>query len=322
MFRKINLRILVYIFGALLVFAIISQIWEKKKGDRTFRSELALFDTSRATSVVISDLKSGKSSLELTKTGNTWKMKSGDKEYRTDRESITSLLRGLTEMKAERIAASGKEKWKEFEVTDSLALRITVKNKRKILADLMVGRFSWQPSNNPYDRQGNMTTYVRPAGEKEVYAVNGFVRMGISPDVSRFRDKTVVKANSGGLKKLTFQYPADSSFVLEKQGNAWVIQGLPVDSAKAAAYLSSLGNLSGDAFLDEGPTTGQALFKLITEGGSAVPIEITAFAADSTEKYMITSSQNPDTRFSGRSGLADRIFKSKEAFIGLPAKQE
>ncbi len=322
MFRKINLRTLVYIFGALLVIAVISQIWEKKKGDRTFRSELALFDTSRATNVVISDLKSGKSSLELIKTGNTWKMKSGDKEYRTDMESITNLLRDLTEMKAERIAASGKEKWKEFEVTDSLSLRITVKNNRRILADLMVGRFSWQPSNNPYDRQGIMTTYIRPAGEKEVYAVNGFVRMSISPDISRFRDKTIVKVNLDGFKKLTFQYPADSSFVLERQGNAWVLQGQEVDSAKTAAYLSSLGNLSGDAFLDEAPLTGQVLFKLTTEGISATPVEITAYAADSTEKYIITSTQNPDTRFSGRSGLADRIFKSKGAFIGPPAKKE
>ena len=322
MFRKVKIRSLVYIFGTLLIIAAISQIMEKRKGERTFKSELAAFDTARVTSVIISDPKAGKNTLELVKTGHRWIMQSDGREYRTSRDNINSLLRELSELKAERLAATGKDKWKEFEVTDSLALRATVKGKNKTLADLMVGRFSWQPSNNPYDRQGIMTTYVRIADEKEVYAVNGFVRMGISPDVSRFRDKTVVKANSDGLKKLTFQYPADSSFVLEKQGNAWVIQGQVVDSAKAAVYLSSLGNLSGDAFLDEGPTTGQALFKLITEGGSAVPVEVTAFAADSTEKYMITSSQNPDTRFSGRSGLADRIFKSKEAFIGPPAKQE
>lgn len=212
MFRKVNMRALIYIFGALLVVAIISQIMEKRKGERTFRSELAAFDTARVTSVIISDPKTGNGTLELVKTGNRWIMKSNGREYRTGKDNINSLFRELNELKAERIAATGREKWKEFEVTDSLALRATVKGKNKILADLMVGRFSWQPPNNPYDRQGTMTTYVRIADEKEVYAVNGFLRMSLSPDVNRFRDKTLVKTDANQLKKLTFQYPADSSF--------------------------------------------------------------------------------------------------------------
>ena len=320
MFRKVKIRSLVYIFGTLLVIAVISQIMEKRKGERTFRSELAAFDTARVTSVIISDPKAGNNALELVKTGNRWIMKSDGREYRTSRNNINSLLREISELKAERMAATGKEKWKEFEVTDSLALRATVKGKNKTLADLMVGRFSWQPSNNPYDRQGIMTTYVRIADEKEVYAVSGFLRMSLSPDINRFRDKTIVKTQADQLKKLTFQYPGDSSFVIEKRENTWIIQGQPADSAKTNLYLTSLEDLSGADITDDAPVNGQALFRLTLESSSAPPVEIQAFIADSLNEHIITSSLNPDTKFSGRDGLTGRIFKGQSDFVNPPAK--
>jgi hypothetical protein len=317
MFRKVSLRVLLYILGALTLLTVITQLSEKMNGERTFRSELAKFDTARVTGMVISDLKSSDKNIELIKTGGGWKMKANGKEYRTDQNYIQSLLWEITQLKAERIAANNKNKWNEFEVTDSLALRITIKGKSKILADLLVGKFSYQPptGGNPYDRQGNMTSFVRIAGEKEVYAVNGFIRGEISPDVNRFRDKTLVKTEAGTLRKLTFQYPADSSFVLEKQGNSWTVSGVTADSAKAAQYISSLEQMTGTEFADDAPASGQAVFKLTLERGSSLPIEVMAFEADSTNGHILTSTLNPGVQFSGKNGLTGRIFKGKSAFL-------
>ena len=176
MFRKVSFRVLLYILIALTCLTVISQIAKKMNGERTFRSELAAFDTARVTNLAISDVKNGNKSIELIKTGNGWKMKANGREYSTDMNYIKSMIWELTQLKAERIAATGRNKWKEFEVTDSIALRVTVKGKSRTLADLLVGKFSYQPPSNPYDQQGKMTSYVRIAGEKEVYAVNGFLQ--------------------------------------------------------------------------------------------------------------------------------------------------
>jgi hypothetical protein len=314
MFRKVNLRVLLFIFGTLLAIAILSQVLEKKKGERTFKNELAAFDTAKVTDVIIKDMRNGNKGLELVKAGNNWKMKANGKEYHTDPDYIGSLLQELIQMKAERIAANSKEKWKEFEVTDSLALRVTVKGKTKILADLMVGKFSWQPPTNPYDRQGKMTSYIRIADEKEIYAVNGFIRMNLSPDINRFRDKTVIRAETGNLRKLVFEYPADSSFVLEKKDNLWIINGIPADSAKTSQYINSLENMSGDDFADNETIKGPAIYKLTLENNSTPPIEILAYVADSLNGHIITSSLYADTQFSGKSGLTSRIFKGKSSF--------
>jgi hypothetical protein len=317
MFRKVSLRVLLYILGTLTILTIITQLSEKMNRESTYRSELAVFDTARVTGMVISDLKSSNKSIELIKTGSDWKMKANGKEYRTDNQYIRSLLWEITQLKTERIAANNKNKWKEFEVTDSLALRITVKGKSKILADLLVGKFSFQPptGGNPYDQRGKMTSFVRIADEKEVYAVNGFIRGEISPDVNRFRDKTLVKTEAGSLRKLTFQYPADSSFVFEKQGNTWSVNGIPADSAKTVQYLNSLELMSGTDFADDVPLTGQAVFKLSLEIGSSQPVEVLAYAADTINEHIITSTLNPGVQFSGKNGLTWRIFKGKSYFL-------
>lgn len=317
MFRKVSLRILVYILVILTVLTIITQIAQKMGGESTFRSDLAAFDTAKVTSLAISDLKNGNKNVELEKSGHSWKMKAGGRDYRTDDNYINNLLWELTQVKAERIAANSKSKWKEYEVTDSLALRITVKGKSKILADLMMGKFSYQPQQggNPYNQQGKMTSYVRIADEKEVYAVNGFLRASFSPEIDRFRDRTIVRAVAGNLKKLTFQYPADSSFVLEKQDNAWIAGGIKADSAKASQYISSLEHMTGGDFADNVLANGQARFRLTIEGASSMPVDISAFDADSLNGQVIISSLNPGAQFSGKSGLTGRIFRGKSSFL-------
>jgi len=316
MFRKISFRVLLYILGALVLMTIITQISERVNGDSSFRSEIASFDTARATGIIISDPKAGNKSIELTRTSSGgWKMISGGREYRTDDEYIKSLLWELTGMKTERIAATQKDKWKEFEVTDSLALRITVRGKSKVLADLMVGKFSFQPPSSPYDQQGKMTSYLRVHDEKEVYAVNGFIRMNLSPDINRFRDKTVVRSDAGKMTKLTFHYPADSAFIMEKQDNVWKINGIKADSASTARYLAGLANLSGNDFTDNEPVTGPTVYKLTLESTSSLPVEIIAYAGDSVNGHIITSSLNPGVYFTGKSGLTGDIFKGKFSFL-------
>jgi hypothetical protein len=317
MFRKVSLRILLYILVALTCLTVITQLSEKMNGDRSFRSQLASFDTAQVTGVVLSDLKSGNKGFELIKAGNGWKMKANGREYRTDDNYIRSMIWGISQLKAERIAASNENKWKEFEVTDSLALRVTLKGKSKVLADLLVGKFNYQSpaGSNPFEQQGNMTTYIRVADEQEVYAVNGFIRGEISPEINRFRDKTIVRIRSGSLRKLTFQYPADSSLILEKQGNLWTINGVPADSANVVQYINSMENLTEIGFTDDSPLNGPPVFKLTIESDSALPAEVMAYASETANGYIITSSMNPGAQFSGNNGLTGKIFKGKPFFL-------
>jgi hypothetical protein len=317
MFRKANLRVLLVIFGVLLILVILSLVLEKRKGERTFRSELVALDTAKVTGLTITDFKNDHKQVSLSRTGNNWQIRSDGKEYLADRSYVNIILQELNRLKADRVVANSRDRWKEFEVTDSLALQVIVKSKSKTLANLMVGKFSWQPPDNPYDRQGKMTSYVRLSDDNEVYAVNGLLRMNLSPDVNAFRDKTILNINMNDVKKISFRYPADSSFVLEKQAGRWTISGMEADSAKTMAYLHSLEHFTGYDVTDDIPLAGTPVFSLVVESEGALPAgaEVMAYAADTVNRYVVTSSMNPGIQFSDRNGIAGRIFKGRMAFM-------
>jgi hypothetical protein len=46
------------------------------------------------------------------------------------------------------------------------------------------------------------------------------------------------------------------------------------------------------------------------------PVEIKAFPSDSVHRFVLSSSQNPESWFSGKNGLTERIFKGKSYFSG------
>ena len=138
--------------------------------------------------------------------------------------------------------------------------------------------------------------------------------MNLSPDIDQFRDKTIVRTRAGNVNKLTFQYPADSSFVMEKQGNSWIINGITVDSTKTSQYVSSMEHLTGTDFADDALVTGQPVFKLTLESNSSIPLEVLAYPGDSVHGHIVTSSLNPGVQFSGKNGLTERLFKGRASF--------
>ncbi len=195
------------------------------------------------------------------------------------------------------------------------------------MADLYVGKFNYQQppqgQQNPYQQQskGKMSTYVRPAGDKEVYVVDGFIKMSIQPNVNNYRDKTLFASNKDDLTKLTFSYPGSEGFALSKEGTKWMLNGQLTDSTKTVRFLNKLSRVTSSNFADDVvPLTSTPTHQVKIEGNNIIPVEINAFPADSVNKYVVTSSLVPDSKYSGaKSGLFDRIFvKSSEFFAEVP----
>jgi len=314
-----TLIILLVILGMILLIVTLT-----KKEDRTFKSEMVSIDTAVVTKMVIQPkLGDQGNEVTFTKTGSEWKLESAGKSYKPDASSIKNLLSELVRMKSERVAATEESKWKEFEVTDSTATRIKIYNDNEQMADLYVGKFNYQQppqgQQNPYQQQnkGKMSTYVRPAGDKEVYVVDGFIKMTIQANANAYRDKTLFASNKDDLTKINFNYPNGEGFVLSKEGAKWFLNGQMTDSTKTARYLNKLAKVTSSNFIDEvTPLTSTPTHQVKIEGNNIIPVEINAFPADSVNKFVITSSLVPDSKYSGaKSGLFERVFvKSSEFF--------
>ncbi len=328
MFNRINFKWLLAVFGVLLLLSIVVILLNRGESaankNRTFKSELTDFDTANVTRIMIIP-KLGGIPVDLFKHNDQWKVSINEQDYNADPSAVKGMLSNLMSLKATRVAANKKDQWAKYEVTDSAATHVLVNEGKKIAVNIYLGKFSYQqPKNaNPYmyQQQGKMTSYIRLAGDKQVYAVDGMIAMTFNRQASDFRNRTLIRSNKENWNRLAFTTP-ENSFNLTRQGDNWMIDGLLTDSALVVSYLSSLAWLNSSSFIEESALTSNTpVFTLSIEGENmAAPIKIRAFPADTINLYAITSSMNNGTYFSGsKNGLFNKIFADKDSFLNIPA---
>jgi hypothetical protein len=319
MFRRLNNKILLILFAILAIVMVAIYLYDRKTGDRTFRSDLFAVDTASVTAVKIFPKGKTTDPVILEKSGKKWLIKSGGKSYPADSSAISSMLSSIANVTAERVAASDKEGWKGLEITDSLGRHVVVEQGGNVAADFVVGKISFSQSQNQQYRGGNqgfsVKSHIRVAGDDRVYVVDGFLSMLFSDQPGQYRNKVICRFDQKLATRLTFVYPGDSSFVLEQSMNGWMINGKPADSAKTANYLNAISSTSGNEFADEGTLPVTYPYSLKIEGNNMPPIEITGAIDPVKKMYYIRSNANTQAVFgSANTSLFGRIFASKSTF--------
>jgi hypothetical protein len=322
MFHKLNIKTLIIILIILVAAIVVIDMMGDK--ERSFRSEIIEVDTAGITSVLIS-IPKDQVEITLSRTGGSsdWVVMAEGNKYPADVSVVRNILSQLNDIKAERIAATSKDKWDQFEVSDSTGTRVILKDGKKEVADLYVGKFSYtQPpqgaQQNPYQQQrGKMTSFVRLEDEKEVYAVDGFLKMSYQNDVNSYRNKNLVNVNKNDISKLTFNYPDNENFNLTKNNDQWLLNGQMADSTGMAKYLNKIYRLTSSNFVDPSTLkTSDATYRLHIEGNNFTPIDLWAYPSDSITQYVITSSINTGAEFDGaKSKLFEKIFVPQTELI-------
>ena len=320
MFKKLDYRILLVTLLILAAVFIITRT--VRKDERTFRKELVSFAQDEITEILFTPDPVKKDPVRLQRQSEgVWKVYAGDKAFNADTAMISGMIRSLNNLKPVRVAAMNESKWNDFQVDDSTGIRVKLLRNSEEMADLVIGRFSYKPPEGQQSMygqgQGQMTSYVRLYDEKEVYAVDGYLRMGFQPNVNSLRDKALVRAKRDDISRVTFSKPGTLSYTLERQGAGFTINGIPADSAASASYLSAITRLSSQDFLNDVPTGPASGYSVKIEGNNMLPVEIVAHTADTLNKYILTSSINPGTLFSGygKSKLFEKIFVPVEKFV-------
>jgi hypothetical protein len=270
------------ILGALILVLLAIKIKEKSQGDRSFDEFIVKLDTAKVTGIDIG-LKKSVAIVNMVKEQNIWLINNKGKKVQADNETIKELLSQLNALKPKRVASTTKDKWVDYEVNDTLGTRITLKNGDKTVADLVLGKFSYsQPQGgNPYQQQQQvvMTSYIRKANDKVVYAVDGYLSMMFNRDANAFRENSVVVGKPETWKKITFNYSADSAFDMENQSGKWLINGMIADSVKVSQYFSKIRMLTSNSFDDQTEIQATQIpeYSVRIEGDNLAPIEVKAY---------------------------------------------
>ena len=306
MYRKLNIKILAIIFSILMIVVVLIEMADFRKGGRTFREELVDVSPDEVTSLEISPKVEGNKVIKLLKENDSWFVESGDKRYRADPSLPSAMINELNSMKPESVVATGDERRVQYEVTDSLGTRVKLFSGNNLLADLIIGKFS-------FSQPQKMTSYIRLEGDKVIYGVDGMLGMSFNRNVDSFRDRTVVKSNSSDWSRLVYKYPADSSFTLEKAAEGWTVNGQPADSASVAEYFSAIRNLSDSRFA-ENKTGMSVTHSLLIEGNNDMEkVEINGYYQEDGV-FMVESSQNRGNIFESKE-LAEKIFISSSSLL-------
>jgi hypothetical protein len=318
--KTIKNRTLLILFLVLAIIAVIMFFYDRNKGERSFKSELFTVDSSKVTEITVYPKGKTVDPLHLIKTGKAWEIKTPKNTYPADTTVIQRILGAVSKVMPERVAGTGKSSWKELEINDSLGTHVVLSQSSDIVADFWIGKISISQGNGQqmYGRNQNIIfkSHVRVSGDDRVYVVDGFLSMMFSDQPAIYRNRVVFKVDKNNITKLTFVYPGDSSFVLAKTGNHWLLNDQPVDSAKTENYLNSIRNTMNSEFAEDGTAPFTFPYSLTIEGNDMSAINVQGAINPAPKKYFVKSNVNPSAVFgSSNPNLFNQIFPGKDKFF-------
>lgn len=321
MSKRFDNKKLFIILALLLVVLFLTIIVKIPKERSTLKNTLVEFDTAGVGKIIITPKIAAGKPFEFIKDNNKWTVKQDDIISAPQKGAPGTILTEILSLKPQSLAAVGESGFKEYELTDSLATRVKFINKKgKDLAELMIGKFSYKQVSNPYAQYGGNniegTTFVRLSGEKQIYAVDGFLAFTFSGGFNDWRDKSFLRCKKEDIKNITFTMPADSSYVLTMKDSIWFAGSQPADSAKAAGFLNSFSMLEGQDFKDRYKPAKSPDYQMVIEGNNLLNITVKCYKGETADEYILNSSLNPEVYFSSkRNGLYDDLFKPATYFL-------
>jgi hypothetical protein len=321
MSKRFDNRKLIFLLAALLVILLLTVI-VKIPGERsTLKGTLVEVDTSEVGRIIIVPRVVSGKPFEFVRENEKWSVCQDNIISTPQKDAIGNIFTEILAIKPQSLAAVGKSRWQEYELTDSLATHVKLISKKgRNLAEIMIGKFSYRQSDNPYAGYGGNniegTTYVRLSGEEEIYAVEGFLSFMFSGGFNDWRDKSFLRCMKEDIKKVTFILPADSSYTLAMKDSLWFAGNMRADSSKTANYLNSITSVDGQDFRDRYKPASSPEYQMVIEGNNLLNITVKCYKGEAAGEYILNSSLNPEVYFSSRrEGIFDRLFKPSDFFL-------
>ena len=319
MARKMNNKTLLIILAALIgLFAAVRVFRTMRINSNMGRGLIETIDTARVTSVELFPSSEKGSKIVFTKDNSTWKVEKNKLKTDAEENAVRALLSEISNLKIDQLIARGKSKWKESAVDDSSGSGIKIYEGSKLLLEMIVGKFNYHPSRNQYQQYGgggvSGNTCVRVAGNEDVYAVPGFLGYAVNQPFNNWRNQSFIKADKANVTKISFKYPADSSYVIEKKDTVWFMGTKALPKKHVEDFLDKIAWKSNAAFADDYIPSGNTQYQMVIEGTNMTSVVVSAFVK-TPGAFVLNSSINPKNYFnSDRAGLDD-IFPKKELFL-------
>jgi hypothetical protein len=307
MFGKLRTKHLLLLLVALAAIWWFSGLFSPRAQQRTFRENILKLDTNAVTGFTITPaLYKEFPPIRFQRAGEGWRMFWATDSGAVDDHPVHELLRSWSSMRVVQMAGRMAEVRDRYDLGDSTADRLTIVagNEKH---ELLVGR---QTAGEP------PMTVVNIPGDENAYAIEGSLGSYTDFAFSEWLPKYLVTGDPKNWKRLTFNFPADTGYVMERSGGRWLIEGVMTDSSRTQKFLSSLARARGRSVTDPADTLAAVpQFRLVVEDTTrSAPMVVVIYAANG--KFIVRSSLNPQTvmPFDGREEVP-RMFRPRTAFM-------
>lgn len=299
----------------LAILAVLVAVWwiggrkSPRAAQRTFRERLLQVDTAAlgAFTVVPAAYK-GLPPIHFRRTPEGWSMRMGADSSLVEDGSVRSVLQAVRDMRVIRLVGRWTEVGGRYDLLDSTVDRLLLATASGAV-ELLVG--ATQAS-------GEVTTAVRLAGDEEAYAIAGDLGGATDRSYGGWLPKHLVVGDPRNWTRVSFRFPNDSTYALERDGTRWRIGDQLTDSARTWRYLQSLARARGQDVADPRDTL-QAVpgYRVeVTDTTRARPMQVTVYLVPQEQRFIVRTTLNPAVvmPFSADKEIP-RMFRAPAAFL-------
>ncbi|MEL6253407.1 MAG: DUF4340 domain-containing protein, partial [Bacteroidota bacterium] len=182
----------------------------------------------------------------------------------------------------------------------------------KIL-DIILGSFTYRTTG---------MNYVRLQDDEDTYLVEGYLEGNFNKAANDWRKNNLTDFTTSDVQGLGFAMGESGAYKISKDSSQqWIMMETEqaLDQAEVSSFISSIYALKSSNFVDRKPASLSPSMQLSIQTGTKGIVTIKAFP-DAEHGFLIQSSQNPESYFSGnQEGLTDKLFVQAERFF---AKEE
>ena len=299
--KRSNNVILLIVLLVLLGGFVLARFLRAPSLESNLEEHLLTIDTSKVSVIHIRPAAEN-GEIKLVRAGNAWKVERGETKSNVEVSHIKTALRSISKIQPERLLTRKKEKWADYHV-DSTGTNVKVYTGNEDPTEFWIGKTS---------SGGNS---VRIEGNDNVYEVKGALDGNFNKRFAGWRDKTFLKVEPEKISRITFEYPSDSSFVVERSNGKWNINNVQADSAKVATYLNRFRSRTLSEFADNFTPPEKPTYIVTLNNDSATSLTLRGWKTDDN-KWVVTSSLQDQVYFSSNDKtLMNQLFAGKKAFI-------
>lgn len=288
---KTLLIVIVALAGIYVAFTFL----DVNQKESTMDTSALRIDTAAVSEISFNPEMINRAELKLSRQSGEWKVIQEDQSFTADPLAINRLLQDLSRLKIDRIVGKDANSWAKFELGENQVTRVSISFSKGDPITFYLGGFD-------FDQQTQQAmTYLRMDKDERSFLVYGYLLGHFNRDAASYRNRLMCSLDPEQINKITFTYPADSSFTLSQNNGLWFRNLQSADTVEITNFVHSIANLQSPSVIGKAIEVEKLFpaYRLEIEAGSMEKVVLECLTGHPEYPMIIRSSMNEESLFDG-----------------------